>query len=190
MMISAACVRKITRAAFISELIRLTIRAEVIMGLFDEMDRLKGCTCATACTLADAWLCAREKKLIGTCQCASHKVIPARARRKDPKTSHLAAEALNKSGHLSELQLRVFKWIVLHDLCMDEDIELAEEFTSGRMAGFSNLAYSTVRKRRKDVLDMGLICDSGRTGTNKRGRKMIRWTLTEKGRALAKELAL
>jgi hypothetical protein len=94
--------------------------------------------------------------------------IPARARVGDPETSHEAADALN-AHELSDLQAKVLAWFKSHKSGTDEQLE--------RDPQFRDLAPSTARKRRSDLLEMGLIRDSGKRELNSRNRSMVVWEI-------------
>lgn len=92
-------------------------------------------------------------------------LMPA-TRRTDPVTSHAAARAV--AGRLSVLQAEVLEAFEQHDTLTDEALE--------RLPGFNHLAPSTVRKRRSELYQAGLIREAG-FATNSRGRMMIVWTV-------------
>ena len=92
--------------------------------------------------------------------------VPARARNTDPATSHEAAESLN-AKHLSDLQALVLAWFRKYGPGTDEQLE--------RHECFAKLAPSTARKRRSDLLEMGLLKDTGKRELNSRGRSMVVW---------------
>lgn len=91
-----------------------------------------------------------------------------RVRHADPDTSQAAAEALTPK-RLTEIQNAVLAWFRAHGPGTDEQIEDA---LLNRYSGFS-----TLRKRRCDLVTLGYLRDSGKRETNRNGRQMIVWEL-------------
>lgn len=88
-------------------------------------------------------------------------------RGEDYETSVDAAEAVEP--HLSKLQLEVEEAFRFRGPMNDDTLESLPQFV-GRYA------YSTVRKRRTDLVSMGRLVEVGQN-TNSRGRKMIVWDI-------------
>lgn len=90
------------------------------------------------------------------------------ARRTDPKTSLEAGKAFTQD-RLTEIQAAVLSWFKSHRTGTDMDIEDA---LLSKYPGFS-----TLRKRRCDLVTLGYLEDSGDRTLNRHGRKMIVWRL-------------
>lgn len=91
------------------------------------------------------------------------------ARNSDPATSHKAAERVTQ--HLTEIQKRVlaaFRALGSRPIT-DEDLVIQ----------LPELAPSTVRSRRAELVRMGKIRDSGRTVRNSRGHEVTVWELVK-----------
>lgn len=89
----------------------------------------------------------------------------ALARREDPETSWKAAQQI---GDLREQQAKV--WAVLREGPMiDEQLIL-----KCRDAGLG-MSDSGVRTRRSELVEAGLVVDSGQSGRTVRGRQSIKW---------------
>lgn len=94
-----------------------------------------------------------------------------RARTTDPDTSHEAAEAIGKD--LKELQRRVMEEFDRHGpLTHHRLIQLYREHY-----GFA--AESTIRTRCAELVEMGLVEDSGIRQTLRGKRKAIVWRLVQ-----------
>ena len=98
----------------------------------------------------------------------------ARARNTDPDTSHLAAEEV--SPHIRQLQMKVLCYAAGRGFGGFIDPEMNEDF---------GVQSSTYRTRRSELVDMGLIEDTGeRLALGGKGRKHAIWRITDKGWAL------
>jgi len=87
------------------------------------------------------------------------------ARATDPQTSHDAAASLSNITDLQREIVQVFK--------------LREHFTDEELVGtfYGYASPSGVRTRRKELVDLGLLKDSGERRVLLSGRKGIVWTL-------------
>jgi predicted ArsR family transcriptional regulator len=87
-----------------------------------------------------------------------------RARSTDPITSHQAAEAI--APKISEIQRRVLRFLTLYPAGL----------TDWEMEEISNDHSSTIRTRRAELVEMGLVRTAG---TRKiKGRNRIVWKLS------------
>jgi len=94
----------------------------------------------------------------------------ATARLSDPETSHEAAAAFSQK-RLTAIQLDVLTWFRSVGQGTDEELEAA---LLGKHPGFS-----TLRKRRCELVDKGLLEDSGEGRVNRNGRKMVVWRVKD-----------
>ena len=92
----------------------------------------------------------------------------ATARNTDPDTSHLAAASFTEE-RLTDIQRDVLAFFRTHGRATDEEIEDA---LKGK-----HPAFSTLRKRRTDLVQRGLLRDTGERKVNRNNRKMIVWGL-------------
>jgi hypothetical protein len=95
-----------------------------------------------------------------------------RARRTDPETSH---EAADRVANVKQCRLRIM--VILNE--EKEGLthkELIEEF---QMRGW-NLSHSGVRGRCRELVDSGLVRDSGRCRLSQYNRRMIVWEAVRK----------
>jgi hypothetical protein len=99
----------------------------------------------------------------------SSEFYPGMTRRNDHATSVEAAAAV--SMHLSEIQGDVLAWFRLVGAGTDSDMESSS-------LGKIYPGFSTLRKRRGELVAKGLLRDSGLTRKNLRGRNMIVWEVT------------
>jgi hypothetical protein len=97
-----------------------------------------------------------------------------RVRVTDPLTSFEAAVGI--ASDLNDLQQKVLKVFQAHgSLTQHAAIEKFVEM-------FGKRADSTIRTRVKELVDAGLLKDSGWTATVAGGKRAIVWTLTEEGK--------
>lgn len=105
--------------------------------------------------------------------------VPAitRARVTDPDTSQEAASA--SSEHLAKENARVLRSIAMHQ---GVSVEAA---TATRSTIATDLACEggEVSRRITDLVEMGLVVDSGRRLPGRRNRPCTVWILTDAGRA-------
>jgi predicted ArsR family transcriptional regulator len=85
----------------------------------------------------------------------------ARARRRDPDTSHDAAASIR----MSDMERRVYR-------CLGGKLGAA---TSFEIAAFLGLSLVTVSPRLKPLVEKGLVRDSGRRKLGETGRPRIIW---------------
>lgn len=98
-------------------------------------------------------------------------MMQAHARRDDPITSHRAADAVTID--LARLQRRVLDWAKKQGNGF-HDVELENAFMDHG---------STFRTRRRELVDKGLIRDSGRkVRIPGEARQRIVWIITPRGR--------
>lgn len=101
-------------------------------------------------------------------------------RKGDPITSVLAADAVQKKA--SGLHAAITEAIFEQGHGMtDQELE--------DLSRFSHYAYSTVRKRRTELFQAGLLVEVG-IRTNSRRQKMIVWDLVGRHEPQQHELAL
>jgi hypothetical protein len=123
------------------------------------------------CKRSDAWRCAVSQGLqMVTCHCACHQkpIEKAHARRSDPDTSHASAAAFTED-RLTQIQRDVLDFFRSHGRATDEDIEDA--------LSSKHPAFSTLRKRRTDLVQRGFLRDTGERRLNRNNRKMIVWEI-------------
>lgn len=88
-----------------------------------------------------------------------------RARKTDPETSRMAAEAIQPARYTIRQQVEQF--------ALDAG---ADGFTDEALCGaFANRAGSTMRTRRSELGFENIVIDSLRRQTNSKGREMIVW---------------
>lgn len=97
-----------------------------------------------------------------------------KVRRDHPDTSHAAAEAI--AGAMRPMHRQVLRALY------------ASAMTDEQLIVSTQLAASTLRPRRVELVDKGLVTDSGERGRTSSGRSAIRWQLTLAGRAVAAQL--
>lgn len=106
-----------------------------------------------------------DRDLFGNDNAAAH------ARRTDPDTSHMAADEITPA--LRQLQAMVLAYAARRGLGGFTDPEMNEDFGTH---------LSTYRTRRAELVEMGLIEDSGkRLQVGGKGRKHAIWRITDKG---------
>lgn len=89
-----------------------------------------------------------------------------RARKTDPKTSHDAAESVNEVTRTQEYVLRALRR-------PRNDSQLIEAYRSYKTA--PRASESGIRSRRAELVDRGLVVDSGRRVKTESGRWSIVW---------------
>lgn len=95
------------------------------------------------------------------------RIKKPRARLTDPETSRKAANSISL-GDLRESQRIILSTIGNFGPVTDEEIYYF-------VSGFHQISVSGARTRRKELVDMGLVRDSGHRGTTKAGRATIKW---------------
>lgn len=106
-------------------------------------------------------------------------VTGPRARSTDPATSHAAAGSV---GDLRESQRAVLACFLQHGPMHDEKLEV-------RYSQQPRQSESGLRTRRRELVDLGLLRDSGSTSLTVHGRKTVVWQLTDQGHQQAQALA-
>ena len=91
-----------------------------------------------------------------------------RARRTDPVTSHLAAESVDNVTQTQAFILRCLKR-------PRNDVELVNAYMAYKTA--PNASESGIRSRRAELVDRGLVIDTGRRVKLASGRYSIVWGL-------------
>lgn len=105
----------------------------------------------------------------------SWPAIRARARRRDPVTSHAAAASVAGITEKQRAVLRVLAWA---GPLTDE--ELVEEYERPRVEPLPEQSPSGIRSRRSELVKLGHVeaVGQGRTGA---GRRALRWAATGMG---------
>jgi hypothetical protein len=88
------------------------------------------------------------------------------ARWSDPETSWQAAKRL---GDLTEQQAKVWQVLILNGAMIDELL-----IVKCREAGIG-MSDSGIRSRRNELVNAGLVVDTGKTGRTVRGRNSTKW---------------
>lgn len=102
-----------------------------------------------------------------------------RHRRTDPDTSK---EAAGRAARITETRLRILELLDSDDgYEMMTDDEIA---ASARAEGWFT-SPSGLRTRRSELVESGLVADSGERSTLPTGRRAVLWRITEKGRQAA-----
>lgn len=114
-------------------------------------------------------------------QMSIEELLPttARARRTDPDTSHEAAERVN-ARHMTAIQTRILR-IGYHQAAFTDEW-LADAW--GRyngVWGHIRVSPSGLRSRRAELVDAGLLEDSGARDRTAAGRACILWRITQAG---------
>lgn len=128
-----------------------------------------------------AWLSTRTLESGGAPSAAaapsdsSGSAVNPRGRNSDPSTSHLAAASV---GDLTGKQMAVLRVFRRHGRMHDEDLLLAYDVTPDVPAQ----TESGLRTRRHELVEQGLLADSGRKATTDAGRPTIVWRITLAGR--------
>lgn len=109
-----------------------------------------------------------------------HLLAPPRAhaRRTDPATSHEAALSVVK---ITETHQRILVMLGNHPGGATDE-ELLEEWagnTGSRYVAWPKITASGLRTRRKELVDMGKVVDSGHKGTTAAGRACVIWRLAD-----------
>jgi hypothetical protein len=94
----------------------------------------------------------------------------ARARNTDPVTSHLAAESVDQVTKTQEYILRVLRK-------PRHDVELVEAYSKYKTA--PRASESGIRSRRAELVDRGLVIDTGRRVRLSSGRYAIVWSVND-----------
>lgn len=105
-----------------------------------------------------------------------------RARKTDPQTSREAAASVDKRrvSDTHKLILRIFA--SAGELC-DLDLEVVYQGRRAAAPGlYPEISDSGLRTRRSELVNGGLLADSGRKTTLPTGRKAILWKITDEGR--------
>jgi hypothetical protein len=94
-----------------------------------------------------------------------------RARVEDPVTSHEAAASVR---NVTATHDRILE--VLRDLRLASDEEIAARYRSLALErGWSAASPSGLRSRRAELVERGLVADSGRSGRTSSGRRTTLW---------------
>lgn len=100
----------------------------------------------------------------------------ARARRRDPITSHMAADTSSK--HLSEMKQRILNLFIEHGDMTDS--ELNNLYVSqAQLGAWKQVRPDTPRKRRSDLTADGYLVASGLTRVNEFGSPEQVWTVAK-----------
>ena len=99
------------------------------------------------------------------------------ARKKDPKTSHDAADAVT---HIAQTQKRILQLLEDYDQMSDVGIlECYRFFVETK--GWNLVSESGLRTRRKELVFLGMVEDSGFRVKLDTGRTAISWQITATG---------
>ena len=101
--------------------------------------------------------------------------MPA-ARRNDPSTSWAAAYSV---GNLQPTQLMILR-LLSYQAGTDEDLANGYQLLVNNQLA-PQVSPSGLRSRRSELVDQGLVFDSGLRATLASGRKAIVWQLTMEG---------
>ena len=101
-----------------------------------------------------------------------------RARRSDPATSHAAAASV---VNLSDTKRRILDLVALEP---STDFEIRDRWDS---SGFPTISDSGLRTRRSELVDDGLLIDSGSTRPGPSGRAYVVWTVRHLSSTLSGE---
>lgn len=97
----------------------------------------------------------------------------ALARRTDPSTSHEAAHSIT-AAQLRKSQDAVLR--VLKAYGPLDDLDLIQQYSELEYAsGLPQQSESGLRTRRKELVDLGFVADSGLKSTMPSGRRAILW---------------
>jgi hypothetical protein len=107
----------------------------------------------------------------------------AHARTTDPGTSHEAAASLS-APRVRKTQLRLLVILATADDPVD-DTELAATYT--RTWPGEYVSPSGLRTRRSELVDLGLVEDSGERVRLTSGRRAVLWRITDKGLGVVSE---
>lgn len=108
---------------------------------------------------------------------APHDAPRAVARRTDPVTSWAAAQSVE---HIRISQQRVHTILSYRD-GTDHDIAQRYQMIVESVIGWEPQSPSGLRTRRKELCDLGVVFDSGRTELLPSGRYSIVWTVNKPG---------
>jgi len=95
---------------------------------------------------------------------------PARARTTDPATSHQAAASV---GDLRPKQRAVLQVLAAAGACTDEQLAAAYAATPGA----PHQSPSGLRTRRAELVELGLVVNTGQRARMRTGRQAIVWGL-------------
>ena len=96
----------------------------------------------------------------------------AKARRSDPQTSHQAAASVSDLTAAQEMVLEALRMSPMTD---EEIFQALVRVEGGRMP----MSTSGARTRRSELVDAGLVEDSGQTELTEAGRRTIVWRVKE-----------
>ena len=99
----------------------------------------------------------------------------ARARTSDPHTSHAAAASVRNMTQTHERLLSLIK--TGGDTTDEELYRRWQQVREDLDAGWPPISTSGLRTRRKELVEMGLVVDSGRRGRTATGRACVIWRL-------------
>jgi hypothetical protein len=101
-------------------------------------------------------------------------MMPAYARRTDPETSHAAAASIGEDS-LRASQAAVLAVLRTHGPLVD--VELDEMYDQMRIDGWPipEQSPSGLRTRRRELVDLGFVIDTGERGMLESGRRAILW---------------
>jgi hypothetical protein len=103
------------------------------------------------------------------------------ARRTDPETSRQAAESLDED-YLRISQQAILTLMTRWGAAGLMDHDMIKQYAQSHLRNPQMFPYqseSGLRTRRKELVDKGLVVDSGRRGVTRSGRKSIYWVIAE-----------
>jgi hypothetical protein len=101
--------------------------------------------------------------------------------RNDPETSREAYQSLDED-HLRISQQAVLTLMTRWGAAGMMDHDMIREYAQSHLRNPKMFPYqseSGLRTRRKELVEKGLVTDSGRRGVTRSGRKSIHWVITE-----------
>ena len=103
----------------------------------------------------------------------------AHARNTDPQTSHDAAASVTNVTETKRAILNLLQNAITDDELIDRFYEYMD---SGLVR---HASPSGIRSRRKELVDAGLVYDTGLRGKTPSGRSSIIWLITDAGKVVA-----
>lgn len=110
------------------------------------------------------------------CQRTMLRPFTTTARRTDPATSHAAGASIS-SERRRQVHQHILDVLATHGPCTDFDLARLV----GPLVGYP-IKQTSVGVRRKELVRLGLVADSGTRGSSDTGATAIRWQITTAGR--------
>lgn len=102
--------------------------------------------------------------------------VTPRARTSDPKTSHAAAQSVRRAT-LTDTHKRVGRLLAVYGPQCDEQIAELWRDAERDDPKWPRVSPSGLRTRRRELVDAGLVVDSGRETRTRSGRRTVLWQL-------------